>query len=429
MTASPWQIAADILDPPAWTPADRPPLLPHQVPPESDWYTWAIVGGRGSGKTEGACREFISRMRARKLRARIIAPTFGDAVESCVEGDSGILVMDPEARFQPSAPGGARVTWPNGSRALLIGTPTPRDVERLRAAGNVHLDWWEEFAANPQAEKAWAQAILGNRLDEHPRAIVSTTPRVRAFLKKLLARKTTVTTGAGMDANPHLTEAFRREIVEMYGGTRIGRQEIDGELLEDIEGALWRLRMIDEARELWLEACTLRGGEDPVHQRIVVGVDPNASETGAECGIVVCGRLADGKRGSVLDDRSVSKATPKQWATAAVDAYWEWKADAIVPEINQGGNMVTHTIHTIDPRVRIKPVRATRGKVLRAEPVVALYEQSRILHRQRFPLLEEQMTTWTIDQDSPDRLDALVWGLTEVMGLGDTSGPSPIRAT
>ena len=190
-----------------------------------------------SGKTEGACREFLRRVHAQKLRARIIGPTLGDVVESCVEGDSGIIAMDPTARFLPSAAGGALVTWPNGSRARLIGTPTPRDVERLRAAGNVHLDWWEELAANPQLEKAWAQAQFGNRLGQHPLAIASTTPRVRKFLKTLLSRRTTSVTHARMDDNPHLTDEFRDTIREMYEGTRIGRQEIEGELLEDIEGA------------------------------------------------------------------------------------------------------------------------------------------------------------------------------------------------
>ena len=380
-----------------------------------------------SGKTEGACREFLRRVHAQKLRARIIGPTLGDVVESCVEGDSGIVAMDPTARFLPSAAGGALVTWPNGSRARLIGTPTPRDVERLRAAGNVHLDWWEELAANPQLEKAWAQAQFGNRLGQHPLAIASTTPRVRKFLKTLLSRRTTSVTHARMDDNPHLTDEFRDTIREMYEGTRIGRQEIEGELLEDIEGALWLLRMIDVAREQWELTVSDYGGQAPRWRRVVVGVDPNASESGAESGIVVCAAHPDGKRAAVLDDQSVGSASPDMWARAAVQAYWDWEADCIAAEVNQGGDMVAHTIRTVDPRVRVKQVRATRGKTLRAEPVVALYERGRVMHRHRMPILEDQMTTWTPDQLSPDRLDALVWGLTEVMGLSARKS-APMRA-
>lgn len=431
-TLNPWAIAADLIDPPAWAPTGRPALLPHQIPPDWDWYVWALFGGRGSGKTEGACREFLRRVHAQPLRTRIIGPTLGDVVESCIEGDSGILTMDPTARFLPSAIGGALVTWPNGSRARLIGTPTPKDVERLRAAGNVHLDWWEEFAANPQHEKAWAQAILGNRLGPHPLAIISTTPRVRPFLKKLLQRHTTALTTGKMDDNPHLTDEFRQEILDLYGGTRIGRQEIDGELLDDVEGALWKWAMIELAYADWVTAREQHGGQDPPTRRVVVGVDPNASESGAECGIVVCGLTADGRRGLVLDDRSVSKASPAAWGRAAVDAYHDYAADRIVPEINNGGDMVAHTIRTIDPTVAIagpggKGVRATRGKVIRAEPVVALYEQRRIMHTQHLPLLEDQLTTWTPDQDSPDRLDALVWAFTELFALGGKA-PSPVRA-
>lgn len=427
MISDPWLLAADIIDPPAWSPGDRPPLLPHQIAPAGDWHLWVLFGGRGSGKTEGACREFLRRVHEQRLRARIIGPTLGDVVESCVEGDSGILTMDPTARFLASAPGGALITWPNGSRARLIGTPTPRDVDRLRAAGNVHLDWWEELAANPQLEKAWTQAALGNRLGHHPVSIASTTPRVRKFLKTLMGRRTTSVTQGRMDDNPHLSDEFRDVIREQYAGTRIGRQEIEGELLEDIEGALWQLRLIDVAREQWELAMSERGGQQPRWKRVVVGVDPNASDTGAECGIVVAASHPDGKRCGVLDDVSVGSATPDMWARAAVKAYWDWEADCIAAEVNQGGDMVTHTIRTVDPRVRVKQVRATRGKQLRAEPVVALYEQGRVLHRHRMPILEDQMTTWTPDQDSPDRLDALVWAVTEAMGLSARQA-SPMRA-
>lgn len=428
-TADAFDLLADILDPPPWTPdGDRPPLLTHQIPPADAWHLWILFGGRGSGKTEGACREFLRRIHAATIRARIIGPTLGDVVDSCVEGPSGILAMDATARFQASHPGGARVVWPNGSVAMLIGTPTPKDVDRLRAKGNVHLDWWEELASNPQLEKAWAQARFGNRLGPHPLAIASTTPRVRKFLKTLLARESTATTHARIHDNPHIADEVKADLIELYAGTRIGRQELDGELLSDIECALWTQAMIDKARELYLDAWTAFGQKEPPMRRIVVGVDPPGSEDGAECGIVVAGRaLRDKQSVCVIADRSVSHASPAKWARAAVAAYHEFQADAIIVEVNNGGDMVRHTVHTEDPKVRVKEVRASRGKQVRAEPVVALYEQQRVWHAEPMPALEDQMTSWTPDDDSPDRMDAVVWAVTDLMQLHGKGGPAPLR--
>lgn len=406
-TLSPWPLAADILDPAPWTAEGRADLLPHQRTPDWDWYLWILFGGRGSGKTEGACREFLRRIHASPIRARIIGPTFGDVVDSCVEGNSGILAMDPTATFRPSAPGGAQITWPNGSRARLIGVPTPREVDRLRAAGNVHLDWWEEAAAIPVFEKAWAQAIMGNRLGPHPLAIMSTTPRVRPFLKTLLARETTAVTRGRMDDNPHITVEVRDELRRMYAGTRIGRQELEGELLDDIPGALWTLEIVENARTLPEPLPTM--------MRVVVAVDPatTTTEGSDETGIVVVARGSD-DRGYVIADYS-GVYTTGEWARRVLFAFDHHQADLIVAERNNGGDMIRDVIHTRRATAPVELVWASRGKRIRAEPIANLYEQQRAGHYPGLVQLEEQMTSWDAsdpEADSPDRVDALVWGWT-----------------
>lgn len=247
-TLDPLAILADRLDPPAWETEGRPPLEPHQVAPAGDWFLWILLGGRGSGKTEACARYFAHWMRRHPgHRGRIIAPSFGDAVESCIEGPSGLRSIDPEVRFVASAAGGAKVYWPNGSEALVIGTWTPRDVERLRAGGNRHIDWWEEMAANPQLEAAWEQAEFGLRLGDRPHAIASTTPRSKPILRRLLAAEGTVTTHGTIDDNPHLQERRKQQLKDRWAGTRIGKQELEGVLLADEEDVVVPLS--------WAQAC------------------------------------------------------------------------------------------------------------------------------------------------------------------------------
>ncbi len=298
---------------------------------------------------------------------------------------------------------------------MLIGVPTPRDVDRLRAAGNVHLDLWEELAAIPTLEAAWGQAMFGNRLGPHPLAIAATTPRTRPFLRRLLDLPTTVITHGRMRDNPHIADDVKHALEAQYAGTRIGRQELDGELLDDVDGALWSPAMMDTACEGWRVEVARWAPSVPSFTQVVVAVDPPASETGAECGIVAAGVMADG-RVVVLQDHSVPHATPDQWARAAVEAYTHHTADRVVVEVNQGGEMAVHTLRTVYPNLPITKVHASRGKVTRAEPVVALYEQGRVMHAERFPVLEDQLTTWTVGAPSPDRLDALVWAVTELRG-------------
>lgn len=414
-------LLADRLDPPPWEPEGRPKLEPHQIAPEGDWDLWILEGGRGSGKTEAASRYFASWMRANPgHRGRIIAPTFGDAVEACITGPSGLLSVDPEIRWLPSAPGGAKVIWPNSSEALVFGTNAPNDVERLRAGGNRHIDWWEEMAANRQLGPAWPQAQFGLRLGDRPHSIASTTPRATTAYKEIRKGQKVVRTHGTIDDNPHLSQAWKDAQKARYAGTRLGRQELDGELLEDVAGALWTQNLIDAGR---VESA-------PQLRVVVVALDPAVSSgpSADDTGIIIAGLGIDG-HGYVLDDRTCH-LPPEGWASRAVAAYEDHKADRIVAEVNNGGEMVRLTIATVSPQLPYKPVHASRGKQTRAQPVAALYgslvpgqeRDPRIHHVGSLPELEDQMRGWVPEgADSPDRMDALVWAMTDLML--DAPGP------
>jgi phage terminase large subunit-like protein len=254
--------AIDLLEPKRWAPADRPPLLPHQVPPEGKWSLWLLEGGRGSGKTEACSRYFARYMREHPgARGRIIAPTNGDAVEACRRGPSGLLSIDSEIRFVAAAAGGGKCYWPNGSEALVIGTSAPRDVERLRAAGNRDLDWRDEAAANAQLGPAWDQAAFRLR-SGRPHSIASTTPRPTGDYKRLREMPGVRMTHATLLENPYNPPEWVAAMEARYGGTRLGRQELSGELISDVAGALWRRSMFDEHPASARPECT----------RIVVGL-------------------------------------------------------------------------------------------------------------------------------------------------------------
>lgn len=415
---SPFALAADIFDPPAWEPKDRPPLEPHQIPPPGHWDLWLLEGGRGSGKTEACARYFAAYMRTHPAaRGRIIAPTLGDAVEACITGPSGLLAMDPEIRWLPSAPGGAKVEWPNGSEALVRGTAAPVDVERLRAGGNRHIDWWEEMAANTHLQAAWDQAQFGLRLGDHPHSIASTTPRSTPQYRALRKSPGVAMTHGTIDDNPHLSAEWKTKQKKRYEGTRLGRQELGGELIEDVAGAMWTRATLDACRIDWIE------GESPADLVarldlvvIVTAVDPAATSTASadDTGIIVAGLGADGDA-YVLADRTCH-LEPNGWAQRAVGAHRAFLGDRIVAEVNNGGEMVRSVIETADPSVPYRPVHASRGKQIRAQPVAALYEQGRVHHVGGLPELEDQQTTWVPeDAKSPDRLDALVWAITDLM--------------
>ncbi|UXU74981.1 MULTISPECIES: DNA-packaging protein [unclassified Paracoccus (in: a-proteobacteria)] len=392
--------------------------LPHQLPPAGDWKTWVIMGGRGAGKTragaewvraqvEGAGPE----MPGRAHRVALVSETFDQARDVMVFGESGILACSPPDRRPQWEAGRRRLVWPNGATAQVFSAHEP---EALRGP-QFDAAWVDELAKWKKAEDTWDMLQFALRLGEHPQQVVTTTPRNVGVLKRILGNASTVTTHAPTDANrAYLAESFLTEVEARYAGTRLGRQELQGLLLEDVEGALWSTAM--------LERC--RVDAPPRLSRIVVAVDPavTAGAASDECGIIVAGVVSDGPvtdwRAYVLEDASV-RGSPTDWARAAIAAMHRHGAERLVAEVNQGGDLIESVIRQIDPLVPFRPLRAGRGKGLRAEPVAALYEQGRIHHLRGLGLLEDQMCRMTVagydGKGSPDRLDALVWALHELM--------------
>lgn len=382
---------------------------PNQLPPEGDWTTWLILAGRGFGKSRMGA-EWV-RMKAKEhpgCLIALVAETAADGRMVMVEGESGLLKISPPD-FEPIYEKTNRtVTWPNGSKAFLYNATEP---DQLRGPQH-HYAWVDELAKFKYMQATWDQLQFGLRLGEHPQQIVTTTPRPLSLIKRMLNDKSTfVTRGRTYDNAANLATSTLNYLEERYGGTRFGRQELEGEVLEDIPGALFARSQIDDNR---------RPEAPKDMERIVIAVDPaiSSEEHSDETGIVAvgCARDADGfMRGYVLADASM-RGTPEEWAKRAVSLYREFDADRIVAEKNQGGEMVEAVIRAADRNVPIKLVHASRGKVIRAEPISALYEQNRVHHVGRFDELEDQMCVFSSDFDrkdgSPDRLDALVWGLT-----------------
>jgi phage terminase large subunit-like protein len=378
---------------------------PDQITPEGDWLTWVIIAGRGWGKTRtGAEDAAWAGLSNPGWRIAVVAPTSADARDTCIEGDSGLLNVLPREAVQTWNRSLGELILINGARYKTFSADEP---ERLRGPQH-HRAWADELAAWRYPE-AWDQLMFGLRLGDHPQAVVTTTPKPTPLVKSLVAAPTSrVTRGSTFDNAANLAPSALAMLREKYEGTRLGRQELEAEILGDLPGALWSMSGLDAYR--------LRGQPDV--ERIVVAVDPavTATEASDYHGIIVAG-LADDKSGVVLEDASL-QGTPNEWARRAVSLYRSWEADAIVIEVNQGGDMVAHTIRTIDPNVKIKEVRASRGKHVRAEPIAALYEQGRVAHIGSFPELESQMTQMTVNgyegEGSPDRVDALVWALTDL---------------
>jgi phage terminase large subunit-like protein len=381
---------------------------PEQLPPPGDWRVWLLLAGRGFGKTRTGAELVRARVGAHTARRiALVAPTAADARDVMVEGESGLLAIAPPADRPLYEPSKRRLTWPNGAVATLFSADEP---ERLR--GPQHdFAWCDELAAWRYPE-AWDMLMFGLRLGDDPRAVVTTTPRPTRLIRALLADPKVVTTrGATAENRANLAPAFLDQIVKRYQGTRLGRQELDAELLDDMPGGLWQRGIIEATRT----------STAPQFSRVVVAIDPavSASEHADETGIIAAGRDSNG-HGYVLADAS-GRYAPAEWARIAIAAYGARQADRIVAEINNGGDMVEATLRMIDPNVPFSAVRAARGKVARAEPVAALYEQGRIHHIGTFAQLEDQMCSFTSDFDrttagySPDRVDALVWAFTELL--------------
>ncbi|WP_198021491.1 terminase large subunit domain-containing protein [Sulfitobacter guttiformis] len=393
--------------------------MPHQLPPEGNWRSWVIMGGRGAGKTRAGAEWVRSLMEGsrpldagRCARLALVGETIEQVREVMIFGDSGILACSPADRRPDWEATRKRLVWPNGAVATVH---SAHDPEGLRGP-QFDAAWVDELAKWKKAQDTWDMLQFALRLGERPQVCVTTTPRNVDVLKTLLKSPSTVVTHAATEANrAHLAASFLEEVRARYRGTRLGRQELDGVLLSDAEGALWTSAMLEANRAT----------DVPQLDRIVVAVDP-ATTSGAsadECGIVVAGVQCSGSpqdwRAFVLADCTVTGMGPSGWAQAAIAAMQRFGADRLVAEVNQGGQMVREVIRQVDPLVPYKGVHATRGKVARAEPVAALYEQGRVRHVAGLDQLEDQMCRMTRrgyeGSGSPDRVDALVWALHELM--------------
>lgn len=378
---------------------------PGQLPPADPWSIWLVKAGRGWGKTRVGA-EWVRSMAQPGARIALVGPTAADVRDVMIEGESGLLsVCEPNNRpvYEPSK---RRVTWPNGAMATAYSAEEP---DRLRGPQHTHA-WCDEVAAWARPE-AWDMLMMGLRLGEHPQVVATTTPKSVPIMGAIQGSPgVIVTRGRTLDNAGNLAPSFLTGLMARYEGTRLGRQELEGEDLDDNPDALWQREGLDLRRVR----------EAPELVRVVVAIDPAATskDSSDETGIVVAGLGADG-RGYVLADRS-GRFKPDAWARRAVEAYHEWQADRIIAEGNQGGEMVEHVLGTVERGLPIRIVHATRGKVTRAEPIAALYEQGRVSHVGSLPQLEDQLCTWTPGASSPDRLDALVWALTELMlGRGE----------
>lgn len=389
-------------------------------PKSDDWTVWLLLGGRGAGKTRAGAewvRNFVDES-ASPARIALVSETYADGREVMIEGDSGLAHIGPAARRPHYEASRRRLVWPSGSIGYVFSSEDP---DGLRGH-QFDAAWSDELCKWKHAEETWSNLQLALRLGARPRQVVTTTPRPTALLKRLLKAKGAIPHHATTYQNAaNLSSAFLEEIASVYEGTSLGRQELLGELVEDVAGALWTHEMISACR-----ICVPQGFHGSL-ARIVVAVDPPATtgENADECGIIVAGLAdcGDEARAFVLDDRSVGGMSPRGWAARAVAAYHAFAADRIVVETNQGGDMVREIVKGVDPSVPVRAVHATRAKRLRAEPVAALYEQGRVRHVAAFPALEDQMTSYTGDgAKSPDRLDALVWALTDLV-LRRRAGP------
>jgi len=379
---------------------------PEQLAPPGDWTSWVFCGGRGAGKTRSGAEWVQERVAAGARYIHLIAPTAADYRDVQIEGPAGLLtIAAPHLRpvWQPSL---RKLTWPTGAQALCFSGDTP-DALRGPQADTI---WIDELCSMRQAQEVLDNAYFGLRVGRDPRCLITTTPRPLKVFKALLSGETgvagavVVTRSSSYANRDNLAPSFFASIVGKYEGTRLGRQELEAELLTDTPGALWRLERIEELR--------VRTAPQPL-QRVVVAIDPAVTfgPEADETGIIVAGLGSLGDA-FVLDDLS-GRYPPEEWARRAIAAYRNWSADRIVGEVNNGGDLIEATLRSVDPAIPFSAVHASRGKLTRAEPVSALYERGRVHHVGVFGLLEDQMTSYDGSRSaaSPDRLDALCWAI------------------
>ena len=403
---------------------------PKQLPPKWDWRVWVLKGGRGSGKTwTGA--NWISEQALYYPRLLLVGRTAADVRDVMIEGESGIKAIAKPDFMPEYNPGRRKVTWPNGAEALAVSAEEP---DLLRGP-QFYKAWADELAAWRRLKETWTNLMLTLRLGDSPQCVVTTTPRPTKEFKELLALKTTEVYTDSTYSNVHnLAPQWADEVIRIYQGTRLGRQELEGVVLDDNPNAIWQRAFIDDNR---VEKAP------STFDRVVVAVDPPTADRDkeqlkeidrviADCGIVVAGRIGTKDSASsqcyVLDDASLLHPKPEEWARQAVAAYHKYDADAIVAEGNNGGAMVKSTIQAVDPNIEVIIVYASRGKAIRAEPVSFLYESKRVHHVGFFSELEDQLCEWEPGMKSPDRLDACVWAITDLV-IGEFNKPVPMRTS
>ena len=392
-----------------------------QVPEDDDWRVWLIRAGRGFGKTRAGA-EWISQWARDHPEARLalVGGTIEDAVAVMVKGPSGLLAVKRRMEELVWRPWAGELEFPSGAKARVFSAAAP---EKLRGPEH-EAAWCDELGAWPEGrgDATWDNLMMGMRRGERPRTVVTTTPRPTALMRRVMALADCRETVGRSADNPHLPASFLQAMLDSYGGTRLARQELAGELLDDREGALWTRALLDMRR----------AAEVPVLVRVVVGVDPPAGVGGDACGIVAVGRGRDGCA-YVLEDASVVGATPEGWARAVAGCAARVAADRVIAEGNQGGEMVRSVLGAADARLAVRIVHARQGKVARAEPVAALYETGKAWHARAFPALEDELCGLAAGGDyrgpgrSPDRADALVWAMWALM-LEKRGAPAGVRS-
>lgn len=380
-----------------------------QWPPENDWLIWLLLGGRGSGKTRAGAEWVRRRVAQGARRIALIAPTFNDAREVMIDGESGLRQIGYPAERPTYMSSRRRLEWPNGAIGQVFSSEDP---DGLRGP-QFDCAWADEFCAWTYPDYTLSNLRMGLRLGDMPQLVVTTTPRPIPALKALLKARGLVTSRMTTQDNKNfLAPGFIAAMEDAYGDTRLGRQELSGELIEDLPGALW-------SREI-IELCRLN--EMPECDRIIIALDPPVTghKNSDSCGIIVAGRYGRGRdaRVVILEDASVQGVSPERWASLAIGRHQAWAADYILAETNQGGDLVQTVINMVDPTVLVRNVFARHGKRLRAEPVAALYAQGRVHHvGKRLSALEDEMCLMGTEnlRKSPDRTDALVWAVTDLL--------------
>lgn len=385
---------------------------PNQLPPQGDWRVWLILAGRGFGKTrtgDETLRLWIEKGLYRHVA--LIGRSLNEVRNVMVEGQSGLLACHPVGERPKFEASNHRLVWPNGAVATLFGGD---NFEKLRGP-QFDLVWIDELAKFRYPQALWEQLMLALRLGNNPRCLITTTPRPIPLIDQLLkSPNTVITKGTTFDNCANLAPAYLQQIVKQFEGTRLGAQELYAEVLTERQGALWKRSMIRYQQP----------PEDQNYQRIVIAIDPATThhDQSDETGIIVAAITAD-QTAYVLEDLS-GRYSPADWGQRVTQAYWRYKADRVVAEVNKGGDMVERIVRSLDPHVSYRAVRATRGKGTRAEPIAALYEQGKVFHTRPHTLLETQLCEYIpgITSKSPDRLDALVWALTDLL-LDKESNP------